>query len=95
MIVELANTISSQDQKIEMSTCQRMVFPAPAIRGKTISLHNRGKGRRQRTFAMNPQKRTCFGALPFQVSVASEEPRGSPRVAQFAGSLVIYGWIWR
>jgi hypothetical protein len=44
---------------------------------------------------MNPQMRTCFGPLPFREGVASEEPRGSPRVTQIAGSLVIYGWIWR
>jgi hypothetical protein len=30
MIAELANTISSQDEKIEKSTYQRMLFPAPA-----------------------------------------------------------------
>jgi hypothetical protein len=72
-----------------------MVFPAPAKKGKTISLHNRGKGWRQRTFAMNPQKRTCFGPLPFREGVALDEPRSSPHVAQFAGDFVIYRWIWR
>jgi hypothetical protein len=94
MIAELPNTISSQDEKIEKPTYQTMLFPVPAKTGKTISLHNRRKGWRQRTFAMNPQKRTCFGPLPFRERIALDEPRRSPRVPQFAGNFVIYRWIW-
>jgi hypothetical protein len=44
---------------------------------------------------MNPQKRTCFGPLPFRERVALDKPRRGPRVPQFAGNFVIYGWIWR
>ena len=95
MIAELENKISSQGEKIEKFTYQRMLFPAPAKRGQTISLHDRGKGWRQRTFAMNPQRRACFGPLPFREDVALDEPRRGPRVAQFASNFVIYRWIWR
>jgi hypothetical protein len=89
MIAELANTMNSQDENIDKSAYQRMLFPAPAKRGKTISLHNYGKGWRQRTFAVNPQKRTCVGPLPFREGIALDEPRRSPHVAQFTGDFVI------
>jgi hypothetical protein len=38
MIVELANTISSQDRNIKSLTYQRTLFPAPAKKGKIQSL---------------------------------------------------------
>jgi hypothetical protein len=53
MIVELLNTISSQEGNIEEMACQRTLLPAPAIEGKTINLREsvRVVGL---TFPMNP-----------------------------------------
>jgi hypothetical protein len=55
MVVELTNTISSQDGNIEWLTYQSTLFPAPATKGeKAISLRKRVSARRQLTFPVDP-----------------------------------------
>jgi len=43
---------------------------------------------------MNPQKKTRLDHFHSERGVALNEPRRSPRVAEFAGNLVLYRWIW-
>jgi hypothetical protein len=95
MMVELANTISSQDGNIEGLAYQKTLFPAPAIKSKAIS-PSESTEVGGLTFPMNPQKRTLPGQFPFREGAASDKPHCRFGVARFTGKIMIFPWIrWR
>jgi hypothetical protein len=97
MTVELANAVSSpsQDRNIERLMYQKTLFPAPAIKSKTISPSG-SVGIGGLTFPMNPQKGAWPGRFPFWEGAASDKPRCRFCVSQFLGNIIIFPWIrWR
>jgi hypothetical protein len=54
MIVELVGAVSPRGQDIESLAYQRTLFPAPAMKKKTINLRERVSAGRQLTFPMEP-----------------------------------------
>ena len=55
MIVELANTVSRQDETVEWITYQITLFPAPATRKENYQRLRKSKLGQKLTFPMDPQ----------------------------------------